>query len=178
MRCAFLDFELDDQLFELRRGGAKLAIQPKALDVLVHLLRHRDRVVSQQELMDNVWRGVKIQVNTLAQTVAVLRRALDDESSSRVIQTVRTRGYRFIADVRDVGQRPSSPPKQGGFVGRDSVLAALSAKLEAAAGGRPGVALVAGAPGLGKTRLLAEFSALARARSAVVVEVRCYAEGA
>src|SRR5215218_3065433 len=49
--------ELDEALFELRREGAAVPLEPQAFDVLVHLVRHRDRVVTKEELMDAVWGG-------------------------------------------------------------------------------------------------------------------------
>ena len=63
------------------------------------------------------------------------------------------------------------------FVGRAGELAALTADLDAAVGGRGGVVLVAGEPGIGKTRLSEELAARAAARGAVVLWGRCW-EGA
>jgi DNA-binding CsgD family transcriptional regulator/tetratricopeptide (TPR) repeat protein len=63
------------------------------------------------------------------------------------------------------------------FVGRAGELAALTADLDAAVGGRGGVVLVAGEPGIGKTRLAEELAARATARGAVVLWGRCW-EGA
>ena len=47
-------------------GGAIVPVQPKALAVLVYLVRSRDRVVSQKELLDAVWSGVNVSPNSLA----------------------------------------------------------------------------------------------------------------
>jgi DNA-binding CsgD family transcriptional regulator len=63
------------------------------------------------------------------------------------------------------------------FVGRAGELAALTADLDAAVGGRGGVVLVAGEPGIGKTRLSEELAVRAAARGAVVLWGRCW-EGA
>jgi DNA-binding NarL/FixJ family response regulator len=65
------------------------------------------------------------------------------------------------------------------FVGREAELAALGADLDAAAGGRGGVVLVAGEPGIGKTRLVEELAAQATACGALVLWGRCWeGEGA
>src|SRR6516162_1779320 len=72
-----------------------------------------------------------------------------------------------------LGGRPVTTP----FVGRAGELAALSADLDAAVGGRGGVVLVAGEPGIGKTRLAEELAARAMMRGAVVLWGRCW-EGA
>jgi eukaryotic-like serine/threonine-protein kinase len=63
------------------------------------------------------------------------------------------------------------------FVGRAGELAALTADLDAAVGGHGGVVLVAGEPGIGKTRLAEELAARATVRGAVVLWGRCW-EGA
>lgn len=63
------------------------------------------------------------------------------------------------------------------FVGRTGELAALTTDLDAAVGGRGGVVLLAGEPGIGKTRLAEELAARAMARGAVVLWGRCW-EGA
>jgi DNA-binding CsgD family transcriptional regulator len=63
------------------------------------------------------------------------------------------------------------------FVGRVGELAALTADLDAAVGGRGGVVLVVGEPGIGKTRLAEELAARATGRGAVVLWGRCW-EGA
>jgi DNA-binding CsgD family transcriptional regulator len=65
------------------------------------------------------------------------------------------------------------------FVGREAELAALTADLDAALAGRGGVVLLAGEPGIGKTRLAEELAAQATARGALVLWGRCWeGEGA
>ncbi|HEV8247333.1 MAG TPA: AAA family ATPase, partial [Polyangiaceae bacterium] len=161
------------------RGGVRIAVQPKALDLLLYLLRQRERVVTRQELMQQVWGGVKVQDNTLAQTVTALRRALDDEATSRVVETVRTRGYRFIAELKELKRTPVPRTKLERLIGREALMQALGAKLDAALEGRPTIALLAGAPGLGKTRILREIAPVAEARGMRVTSARCHeAEGA
>jgi len=174
----FLDFELDEQGFELTRAGAPVAVQPKAFDVLVYLVQRRERVVTKKELLDHVWGGVKIQENTLAQTVASLRRSLHEEVADRVLETVRTRGYRFIAEVRAVERNAAPRSPSQAFVGREPLMQALRTKFEEVLDGTSAVALISGGPGLGKTRLLAEVAKLAPGRGARQVALRCHrAEG-
>src|SRR5215216_4237472 len=50
----FGDCELDDQRYELRRGGALVHLEPQVLEVLAYLARHRDRVVPKAELLDQI----------------------------------------------------------------------------------------------------------------------------
>lgn len=54
-RCRFGDCELDLATFEVRREGAPVHVEPQVCEVLVHLVRNRDRVVARTELLDHVW---------------------------------------------------------------------------------------------------------------------------
>jgi DNA-binding winged helix-turn-helix (wHTH) protein len=55
VRVAFGTFELDTGAVELRHRGEPVAVEPRVFDVLVYLVRHRDRVVPKEELLDGVW---------------------------------------------------------------------------------------------------------------------------
>ena len=54
----FGDCEIDTRLYEFRRGGTSLKLEPKVFDVLAYVIQHRDRVVAKQELLDHpvLWR--------------------------------------------------------------------------------------------------------------------------
>ena len=96
----FLDFELSEADFCLSRKGQRIALEPKALRVLTFLVNHAGRLVDKKELLESVWPGTFVEENTLTRTIAILRRELGDSSrDSRLIETVPTRGYRFIATV-------------------------------------------------------------------------------
>ena len=55
---------------ELHRDGALTHVEPQVFDVLVHLVRHRDRVVSKEELLRNVWSGRFVSDDTLTSRVS------------------------------------------------------------------------------------------------------------
>jgi TolB-like protein/DNA-binding winged helix-turn-helix (wHTH) protein len=96
----FLDYELSEIDFCLSRGGQRIALEPKALRVLTLLVSRAGRLVDKQELLESVWPNTFVEENTLTRTIAILRRELGDSSrDSRLIETVPTRGYRFIAAV-------------------------------------------------------------------------------
>src|SRR5262247_3134380 len=98
----FGDCELDRELYQLRRRGRLVKLEPKVFDVLVHLLEHRDRVVTKAELLDALWPGEALSESVLPRAVAAARRAVGDtRSKARVIETVHGRGYRFVADLRE-----------------------------------------------------------------------------
>jgi DNA-binding winged helix-turn-helix (wHTH) protein len=102
------EFELDEACFELRRHGRPVALQPKALDLLLYLARHRERVVTKRELLHRVWRDVTVCEASLSQAVSVARRAVSDVRAERhTIRTIRSKGFRFVADVEP---EPSALP--------------------------------------------------------------------
>lgn len=108
-RLVFEDFELDPARRELRQRGRPLQIHLKPLTVLQFLIRNRDRAVSREELLEQVWGGVHVSEGAIASALKDLRHALgDDGSHQRMIRTLRGYGYQFVAPVR---QAPSE--KQG-----------------------------------------------------------------
>ena len=110
---AFEGLELDLAAYELRRGSSPVPMQPQAFDVLVYLVRHRDRVVPKEELMDEVWNGRFVSESAVTSRIKQARRALgDDGQSQRMIRTLHGRGYRFVADVAEHGfaGEATSPP--------------------------------------------------------------------
>jgi DNA-binding winged helix-turn-helix (wHTH) protein/Flp pilus assembly protein TadD len=77
-------------------------LPPKALEVLLLLVRRRDIIVSREELLDTVWRDTFVEEGNINYTVSLLRKILDKDDKGRFIQTVPKRGYRFVADVLEV----------------------------------------------------------------------------
>jgi DNA-binding winged helix-turn-helix (wHTH) protein/pimeloyl-ACP methyl ester carboxylesterase len=101
---------LDTAVFELRRSGEPVPIEPQVFDVLTYLVSHRERVVSKQELMDAVWGGRFVTEAAVTSRIKQARRALgDDGRDQRLIRTVHGRGYRFVGDVTvEVGTGPGT----------------------------------------------------------------------
>ncbi|MEU4295267.1 alpha/beta fold hydrolase [Kribbella sp. NPDC026596] len=94
------DLEFDPALFEVRRGGVAVPLEPQAFDVLAYLVSHRDRVVPKEELMDGIWGGRFVSETAVTSRIKQIRRALgDDGHSQRMIKTLHGRGYRFVAPV-------------------------------------------------------------------------------
>ncbi|WP_209719559.1 alpha/beta fold hydrolase [Marmoricola sp. OAE513] len=94
------DIEIDEALFEVRRAGQPVPLEPQAFDVLLHLVRHRDRIVPKEELMDSIWGGRFVSETTVTSRIKQVRKALgDDGQAQRCIRTLHGRGYRFVAEV-------------------------------------------------------------------------------
>ena len=53
----FAGFEIDIPRRELRRGNELVSIEPQVFDLLVHLVRNHDRIVTKDELIETVWKG-------------------------------------------------------------------------------------------------------------------------
>ena len=77
-----------------RRDGTDLAIGARAFDVLCHLYRNADRVVSKAELLDAVWADLTVEEGNLSVQIAALRKALGKEA----IKTVPGIGYRLVPE--------------------------------------------------------------------------------
>jgi len=102
----FGDFRLDPATRELHRGGAPVAVPPRAFDCIVYLVEHRERAVGRDELIAAVWGRTEIGDGMLGQTVLSARRALEDTGKEQhVIRTVFRFGYHWVAPVEVVEAR-------------------------------------------------------------------------
>ncbi|MBS0569721.1 MAG: transcriptional regulator, partial [Proteobacteria bacterium] len=106
----FAGFRVDVVSHELLSpNGASVPLTSKALDVLIHLIEHRERVVEKNELLAAVWTGRVVEENNLTQAISSLRKAFGvSVGERRYILTMPNRGYRFVADVNvapNAGQR-------------------------------------------------------------------------
>ena len=102
MRYSFDDCTLDLERRELRKGGNLAAIEPQVFDLLAFLLRHHDRVVSRDDLIEGVWAGRIVSESALATRINAARRAIgDDGSAQKLIKTIVRKGFRFVGDVRE-----------------------------------------------------------------------------
>jgi TolB-like protein/tetratricopeptide (TPR) repeat protein len=98
----FEDCVLDTDRRELRRGTALVAIEPQVFDLLAHLVRNRDRVVSKDELLVAVWHGRIVSESALFNRINAARSAIGDTGGGqRLIKTLPRKGLRFVADVRE-----------------------------------------------------------------------------
>ncbi len=102
LRYLFEDCALDTDRRELRRGAALVAVEPQVFDLLVHLIRHRDRVVSKDDLLASVWHGRIVSESALFNRINAARSAIGDTGNKqRLIKTLPRKGIRFVGDVRE-----------------------------------------------------------------------------
>lgn len=112
---------LDQDLFELRRAGRSVPIEPQAIRVLMHLVTHRGRLVRKDELLDAVWGNRFVTESALSSQIKAIRRATGDTGQAqRVVRTVHGQGYRFVAPVREEAGEGHAPEHAGGQGARAS----------------------------------------------------------
>ena len=106
----FGDVEVAPDAQRADRAGAPLALEPKAYAVLVALLEEAGRALGRDELLDRVWGHRHVTPGVLNRVIAQLRKALgDDAEHPRYIQTLHSRGYRFMAEVQRIEPHPVMP---------------------------------------------------------------------
>lgn len=175
----FGEFAIDDTTFEIRRGDAIVNVERRVFNLLLYLAQNRERVVTKDEIFEYVWQGRRVSSGSLKVAVTALRRALGDKADSpEIVQTVRGRGYRFIAPLAEEPTATAANERTAAtrFVGRRSELRSLRKMLETARRGARQVCLVSGEAGIGKSRLCEEFCALSRESGAVAITARCMEE--
>src|SRR5262245_57915153 len=105
----FADFEINVARQELRRAGVIVHIEPQVFDLLVHLIRNRDRIVSKDELIDVIWQGRIVSEATLSSRISAARRALGDSGNDQsFIRTLHKRGFRFVGGVDGDNSAPTA----------------------------------------------------------------------
>jgi DNA-binding winged helix-turn-helix (wHTH) protein/Tfp pilus assembly protein PilF len=121
----------------LARGDEQVRVEPRVMDVLVHLAEHADGVVSKEDLIERVWKSRYVTDDVLTAAIYSLRKALgDDARRPRYIETVSRRGYRLIAPVKPL--QPEVVPQEASASARENACQA-----EASVGAREGWAAVA-----------------------------------
>lgn len=99
----FADFRLEVSEQVLSRDGETIQLTPKAFDLLVVLVQNPKHLLTKDELIRALWADSFVEDANLNVTISALRRALGEKpSENKFIETVPRRGYRFVADVREV----------------------------------------------------------------------------
>jgi Tol biopolymer transport system component/DNA-binding winged helix-turn-helix (wHTH) protein len=102
------DFVLDLDSYRLERAGVSLSLEPKAFNLLVLMIQRPGHLFTKQEIFEALWPDTAVTDHALTRVVAQLRRVLGDEArEARYLETVPTRGYRWIKEAA-----PLDPPKR------------------------------------------------------------------
>jgi TolB-like protein/DNA-binding winged helix-turn-helix (wHTH) protein/Tfp pilus assembly protein PilF len=108
-------YQADDLTIDLaprrvRRAGKVIPLKALSFDLLVALVRAAPNLLSFDQLSERVWPGLVVTPETIVQRVKLLRSALgDNPHAPRYIEGVRGRGYRMLAEVRPLTERPGTP---------------------------------------------------------------------
>ena len=128
----FGPFRLEPSEHRLVREGRSIPLSGKAFETLRVLLERPGTLVLKKDLMSTVWPETAVEENNLDRAISAVRKALGESSTSRqYIETVPRKGYRFVAEVRQLEQlgsvplqpvltgrlpsKPLAPPQQIGF---------------------------------------------------------------
>src|SRR5450830_1866655 len=90
-------FEIHPRLRQVWVRGSAVALGGRAFDLLLLLARRHERVVTKDEIFQQVWPGLVVEDNNLSVQISALRKALGAD----VIKTVSGRGYQFTAPLPD-----------------------------------------------------------------------------
>jgi adenylate cyclase len=106
----FENYTLDIDRRELRRDSDLIAIEPQVFDILEYLVRHRDRVVSRDDLIASVWGGRIVSESALSTRINAVRTAVGDRGAEqRLIKTLSRKGVRFVGAVQETEKSPDRP---------------------------------------------------------------------
>lgn len=96
----FGPFVLKPEQYSLEASGEPLELQPKVYELLAFLVANRDRVVSKEELLRNIWHGAYVSEAAISRAVSEVRKVLrTGGGSADWITTVYGRGFRFVGPV-------------------------------------------------------------------------------
>ena len=110
----FDDVRVEPATFRAFKASNPVQLEPKTLRLLLFLIENRARLIERDAILDRIWSGTHVTDNALAGEIAKLRKALgDDPKTPKYIQTVHTRGYRFIAEVEVRNASGSLSPANG-----------------------------------------------------------------
>ncbi|HEY5658517.1 MAG TPA: tetratricopeptide repeat protein [Myxococcota bacterium] len=165
MRYAFGAFELDTDARRLERRGREVRVQARVFDLLVYLIERRERVVSNQELLDTLWADVSVGPGALSRAVQKARQAVDDDGANQtVLRTEHGHGFRFVAKVSSPAEPLARPKRVVGEVAPQAAPRRWRPVRVAAAVGVAALLL-----GIGAAWLLQRESPVPPERSIVVV---------
>lgn len=119
------DWRIEPESDRIMRDCETRYLRPQVMELLVYLAKHQGRVVSSEELLDDLWAGKIVTGSTVYNCVAELRNALtDDQDAHPYIETIPKKGYRLRAAVTGLGDsagtsndRPTPEPELSPIVG-------------------------------------------------------------
>jgi TolB-like protein/DNA-binding winged helix-turn-helix (wHTH) protein/Flp pilus assembly protein TadD len=117
-RLRFGVFEVDLRAGELTKRGLHIRLQEQPFQVLAILLEEPGKLVTREELREKIWGTTVVDFDHgLNKAINKIREALGDSAENpRFVETVASRGYRFLADVAPIAGDAQLAPERGGLV--------------------------------------------------------------
>lgn len=110
MSYEFGPFRLDARERLLLRDGKGVALTPKVFDVLLVLVQNNGHILSKDEVMKHVWPNTAVEEGNVSRNISTLRKALGEAPhKGQYIETIPWRGYRFVANVKEVPDSQAGP---------------------------------------------------------------------
>jgi DNA-binding winged helix-turn-helix (wHTH) protein/tetratricopeptide (TPR) repeat protein len=98
----FDDIRVEPATFRAFKAEQVISLEPKTLRLLLFLIENHGRLIEKEEILDAIWSGTHVTENALTREIGKLRKSLgDDPKAPKYIETVHTRGYRFIAELSE-----------------------------------------------------------------------------
>ena len=99
---AFGQFQMDRKRRLLLAGQRIVPLHGRAFDILDCLVEHRDRALTRDDIVADVWHGMAVGENNVTVQISTLRRVLCAFGGGGLIITLPGRGYRFVGDVKQL----------------------------------------------------------------------------
>jgi DNA-binding winged helix-turn-helix (wHTH) protein len=95
------DFTIKPRTLMISRNDIDIHVEPKTMDLLIHLAHNAGELVGTKDMVSEVWAGCFVTEDVLSNTIWKLRHAFhDDPQKPRYIETIYKKGYRLVAPVR------------------------------------------------------------------------------
>ena len=135
----FHSFRVDPARRLLLRGASPVSVTAKVFDLLMVLIRGRERVITRDELIEQLWPDTTVEDGNLSVGISTLRKALGSgPADAPIIETLPRVGYRFVAEVREESGRCAARRHDGCDVGVSANGDARSGSPSARQGALPG----------------------------------------
>ncbi|MBT6036298.1 MAG: tetratricopeptide repeat protein [Kordiimonadaceae bacterium] len=111
MLYRFDNIEFDVDKFELRREGEIQHVEPLVFDFLIFLMKNPSRIISREEIIEEIWNGRIVSDATISSCIKSARKAIgDDGENQKYIKTIRGRGIQFLAQINTASQNSDTAP--------------------------------------------------------------------
>lgn len=110
-------YKINELLFDQRKQTLLLdltliQLESRQAEVLAYMCRHPNKLISRDELIEQVWQGQIVTDNAVNRVIAKLRKSLgDDAKDTEFIQTMPRKGYKFIARISLFKSEPEPQPE-------------------------------------------------------------------